>query len=146
MPNINPATGLCTDYLNHFAEAMMAIEMAGEMPECLDHLRRWRPMTYRQHFEASRFSNREAVIRAYQASDPELRTALESASATLNALLIATRDAVLHCHAANAEPLTRRALKDIRPLIARTAALINGGASGCRRVNTQAEIDAMFSR
>ena len=55
-------TGLSTDYLNHFTEAIMLLEMAGELPECLDDLRAWRPKTYTEHFATSRFSNREAVI------------------------------------------------------------------------------------
>jgi hypothetical protein len=65
MPNINPSTGLSTDYLNHFTEAVMALEMAADIPECLDDLRAWQPKTYLEHFAASRFSNRDAVIRAY---------------------------------------------------------------------------------
>ena len=146
IPNINPVTGLSTDYLNHFTEAMMALEMAGAMPECLDDLRHWRPKTYSEHFAASRFSNRNAVIRAYQASDPELRAALEAASRRLNAILAAARDAVVHDRVANADTLMRRALNDLRPLIARIAALINGCSSTSERASAQAAIDAIFGR
>ena len=32
--NINPATGLATDYLNHFNEAIMLLEMLSSCPEC----------------------------------------------------------------------------------------------------------------
>lgn len=32
--NINPRTGLATDYLNHFNEAVMLLEMVPDMPEC----------------------------------------------------------------------------------------------------------------
>ncbi|MEO8318885.1 MAG: hypothetical protein ABI561_11235, partial [Bradyrhizobium sp.] len=32
--NINPRTGLATDYLNHFNEAIMLLEMVPDMPEC----------------------------------------------------------------------------------------------------------------
>ena len=46
MPNINPATGLSTDYLNHFSEALMALEMVRDMPECIEDLRAWTPKTY----------------------------------------------------------------------------------------------------
>ena len=34
--NINPATGLATDYLNHFNEAIMLLEMLSSCPECRD--------------------------------------------------------------------------------------------------------------
>lgn len=34
--NINPRTGLATDYLNHFNEAVMLLEMIPDMPECAE--------------------------------------------------------------------------------------------------------------
>ncbi len=34
--NINPRTGLATDYLNHFNEAIMLLEMVPDMPECAE--------------------------------------------------------------------------------------------------------------
>jgi hypothetical protein len=55
VPNINPVTGLSTDYLNHFTEALMALEMAADTPECLDDLKAWRPKSYAEHFAQSRF-------------------------------------------------------------------------------------------
>ena len=58
--NINPATGLSTDYLNHFTEAIMLLEMLSSCPECLDDFLGWRPKSYREHFAASRFSDRDA--------------------------------------------------------------------------------------
>src|SRR3954464_8461593 len=76
-PNINPVTGLSTDYLNHFTEAVMVLEVIGTMPECLDDLRAWKVKTYPEHFAASRFSNRDAIVAAYRSADPAVRTALE---------------------------------------------------------------------
>ena len=48
--NINPLTGLATDYLNHFNEAIMLLEMLSSCPECRDDFLVWRPMSYREHF------------------------------------------------------------------------------------------------
>ena len=56
--NINPATGLATDYLNHFNEAIMLLEMLSSCPDCRDDILAWRPMSYREHFEASGFKGR----------------------------------------------------------------------------------------
>jgi hypothetical protein len=33
--NINPTTGLATDYLNHFNEAIMLLDLVATVPECL---------------------------------------------------------------------------------------------------------------
>src|SRR5450830_1066934 len=71
--NINPRTGLATDYLNHFNEAIMLLEMLSSCPDCRDDFLGWRPMSYREHFEASRFKGRVLAIAAYDAADPSLR-------------------------------------------------------------------------
>src|SRR5262249_33673402 len=44
--NINPRTGLATDYLNHFNEAIMLLEMIPDMPECAEDFLSWRPLSY----------------------------------------------------------------------------------------------------
>jgi hypothetical protein len=51
--NINPRTGLATDYLNHFNEAIMLLEMIPDMPECAEDFLGWQPLSYREHFTAS---------------------------------------------------------------------------------------------
>jgi hypothetical protein len=53
--NINPRTGLATDYLNHFNEAIMLLEMIPDIPECFEDFLDWQPMSYREHFAASGF-------------------------------------------------------------------------------------------
>jgi len=144
IPNINPATGLSTDYLNHFTEVLMALEMMAGIPECAGDLRAWRPKSYSEHFATSRFTNRDTVIRLYQAAEPALRRQVDQMSDALNALLVTARDAVLR------DPETaagQRATADVRLLIADLAALVNGAAdeSGAAP-NSQAAIDAMFAR
>jgi hypothetical protein len=145
---INPVTGLSTDYLNHFTEALMVLEMAGSAPECLDDLRAWRPKSYVEHFAQSHFAGRDAVIAAYRAADPAVRAALDAASDTLNALLARSRDAALGVSAPpGAETPTPYALPMLRRLVAQISAVINGGENGdAARRSRQAAIDAMFER
>ena len=52
--NVNPATGLATDYLNHFNEAIMLLEMLPSAPEFRDDFLRWQPVSYREYFAGSR--------------------------------------------------------------------------------------------
>src|SRR5476649_2118415 len=92
--NINPATGLATDYLNHFNEAVMLLEMLSGCPECLDDFLGWRPMSYREHFVASRFKGRDLAIAAYDAADPALRNCLDVLAGQMTAVLEATRAAL----------------------------------------------------
>jgi len=142
IPNINPVTGLSTDYLNHFTEVLMALEMVADIPECLDDVRAWRPKTYAEHFAQSRFTHRDAAIRLYKAADPALRKQVDWLSDALNRLLSDARDAVLCDPKTGAsKPAT------VRPLIAELARLMNGttGEPG-EGLNPQAAIDAMFAK
>ena len=71
--NINPVTGLATDYLNHFNEAIMLLEMLPMAPECKEDFLAWAPMSYCEHFAASRFRQRDLAIAVYGQADPALR-------------------------------------------------------------------------
>ena len=53
--NINEQTLLATDFLNHFNEIVMTLEMIPDMPEFLDVAQEWRPKTYQEHFRDSAF-------------------------------------------------------------------------------------------
>ena len=68
--NINPRTGLATDYLNHFNEAIMLLEMIPDMPECAEDFLSWHPLSYAEHFTASNFKARDLAISAYDSADP----------------------------------------------------------------------------
>jgi hypothetical protein len=49
--NINPQTLLATDYLNHFNEIHMLLDMLADMPDCLDDIINWEAISYQKHFE-----------------------------------------------------------------------------------------------
>ena len=53
--NINPRTGLATDYLNHFNEAIMLLEMIPDMPECAEDFLGWQPLSYARAFHGVEF-------------------------------------------------------------------------------------------
>jgi hypothetical protein len=141
IPNINPVTGLSTDYLNHFTEALMALEMAADIPECLDDLKAWRPKSYADHFAQSRFKNRAVVIDYYRVAKPALRRQVDRLSETINGLLIEAIEAATDSAA------TARRAAAIRPLMAELADLINATTEKpADRRSSQAAIDAMFLR
>jgi hypothetical protein len=125
--NINSSTGLATDYLNHFNEAIMLLEMLLEMPECREDFFAWQPMSYGQHFAASKFKDRELAIAAYEA-----RQAMK-----------------LDLSTPTAHSIADLAVRWLKPLVARAGAVINGtdarddvdpGPEG------QAAVDALMAR
>src|SRR6266480_3250783 len=88
--NINPKTGLATDYLNHFNEAIMLLDLLPQTPECIVELIGWEPLSYQEHFAASHFKDKELAIAAYMAAEPGARLRLDELADTMNALLVAT--------------------------------------------------------
>lgn len=125
--NINPLTGLSTDYLNHFNEAIMLLEMLPQLPECTHDLFAWRPMSYSEHFAASRLKERDAAIFGYEQADPKLREGLDTLAITMTAILTATCDAMQSgLPASETERISRRAVEWLKPLVARAGAVING--------------------
>ena len=60
--NINPSTGLATDYLNRFNEAVMLLDMLATCPEFRDDFLSWESMSYREHFRASHSRTRDLAL------------------------------------------------------------------------------------
>jgi hypothetical protein len=148
-PKINPATGLATDYLNHFNEAIMLLEMLSSSPDCLEDFFAWRPMNYREHFAASGFKGRDQVIAGYEAADPALRNSLDALAATMTAMLEATRVALRSGMPPEAGALIAEAVAAwLKPLVARAGALINGENDIKTSAATapQAAVDRLMNR
>ena len=145
--NINPRTGLATDYLNHFNEATMLLEMLSSCPDCLDDFLAWRPMSYREHFAASRFKGRDVAIAAYEAAEPGLRRRLDALAGAMTAMLNATRAALTaDLPAEAAGNVAGSAAAWLKPLIARAAALINGEVAEASHAARQAVVDGLMNR
>jgi hypothetical protein len=147
--NINPVTGLATDYLNHFNEAIMLLEMLRSCPDCIEDFLAWRPLSYREHFASSHFSGRDMAIAAYDAAEPALRERLDALTGTMTAMLEATRAALNSGLPPDAGGLIAEATAAwLKPLIARAGALINGEADTERGqpLAPQAVVDGLFAR
>ncbi|MDO9413151.1 MAG: hypothetical protein Q7T81_11315 [Pseudolabrys sp.] len=129
--NINAQTGLATDYLNHFNEAIMLLEMVGSSPDCLSDIRDWRPMSYREHFLESRFNGRDLAIVAYASADPAARASLDDLASTMTNVIEATRASMTpDLPFQTAGDLAARAARWLKPLVARAGAVINGEEDG----------------
>ena len=87
--NINPRTGLATDYLNHFNEAIMLLEMIPDMPECAEDFLTWSPLSYCEHFMASNFKARDLAIEAYEQADANIRADFDNIASTMTSILTA---------------------------------------------------------
>jgi hypothetical protein len=127
--NINPRTGLATDYLNHFNEAIMLLEMLSSCPDCIADFLDWQPKSYREHFIASGFKDRHMAVAAYDAADPNVRNCLDTLAGTMTAVLEAARMAMrANLPQPAAQRLAEQTVGSLKPLVARAGAVINGDA------------------
>jgi hypothetical protein len=81
---VNNASGLANDYLNIFNEIVMLIEQLPTMPELIDDILKWRPVTYQDYFAKSVLPGRGSALDAYAALDAGFRRDFESVVADLD--------------------------------------------------------------
>ncbi|MCK6454446.1 MAG: hypothetical protein L6R19_26895 [Alphaproteobacteria bacterium] len=143
--NVHAETLLATDYLNHFNEVVMLMEMISAMPECLDDLRAWQPKTYAEHFRDSSFTDRDLAVLAYENAPPQYREPFDRTVERLNRVVADGVDHIaaaigagkpdLVDHAAQRAAASARALIDVA----------NGIIHGHHDVADQRQIDAMLT-
>lgn len=90
--NINPDSFLATDYLNHFNEIVMLLEMAMDMPDLMEEAAGWKPASYVEHFQNSGFVARELVVKAWDMTSPGVRAQFEHVVSQLDSLILSILD------------------------------------------------------
>jgi hypothetical protein len=85
--NLSLVTLLATDYLNHFVEIIMLIELLPDMPDLAAECREWQPLTYREHFERSRIADRDLALESYAIVPERHRLPFETKSGELHVLI-----------------------------------------------------------
>ena len=127
--NINPVTGLATDYLNHFNEIIMLLEMIPDMPECVEDFLQWQPLSYAEHFVASNFKARDLAIEAYEQADAKIRTEFDYVTTTMTSILTAVGDAMREAtQDSTRNKLAQQAAGWVKPLVSAAGGIINGGS------------------
>jgi hypothetical protein len=125
--NINPRTGLATDYLNHFNEAIMLLEMIADMPECVEEFLEWQPRSYCEHFAASNFKARELAIEAYDSANPQIRTEFDNITGAMSSILTAVSQAMREVSQDKTRTtLAQQATGWVKPLAMLAGGIING--------------------
>jgi hypothetical protein len=145
--NINPKTGLSTDYLNHFNEIVMMIELYPSSPDMKDEILSWKTLNYRAHFEESGFRAKALALKGHDLAGNALKKQLDVIVAEIDTVLLEAQNAIAsekkHGDAANA---LAEAAEAVEMLIARASALINGhsGIEEASADDAQAAVDALF--
>ena len=135
--NINPRTGLATDYLNHFNEAIMLLEMIPDMPECAEDFLGWQPLSYCEHFTASNFKARDLAIEAYDSADQTIRAEFDNLTSAMTSILTAVGDAMRQARQDKTRAtLAEQATGWVKPLVMLAGGVING--------STEADVETIM--
>ncbi len=128
--NINQQTFLATDYLNHFNEIEMLIEMLPSMPECIEDICQWQPKTYESHFADSGFRDKDLAILAYQRAPKLVRKHFDETIAKLERCVVDAIETLKETYEMNAPErlgvLSEQFNVELRHHIDRASAIING--------------------
>jgi hypothetical protein len=95
---VNPASGLANDYLNLFNEIVMMIEQLPVIPELIDDILQWRPVTYQAYFAKSVLPGRTSALEAYRALDGAFRRDFEAVVADLDRRAVGAGVAIRRPH------------------------------------------------
>jgi hypothetical protein len=152
--NINEATLLATDYLNHFHELVMLLEAVASQPDDFsEDLFAWKPLTYEEHFAESGFRDKNLAIAAYHRAPPRVRVRFDDSVARLHSEatdLVAGIRAAIYGKQPDVDVLCAKAVGRLSVLIEEANAIANGefdtdgkdGTTG--EVSGQAAVDALF--
>jgi len=127
---INSTTFLSTDYLNHFNELVMMLDLVPDMPEMFEEAQEWQPKTYVEHFQVSVFTHKDLAIAAYDHVLDEDREALEFTVDLMNRTVERAFNAI-PAAIASGDPDALRALctafsQRLQAMIDRCSGIING--------------------
>ena len=82
--NTNEKTLLATDYLNHFSELIIVLDLIPDMPDCFEDVCDWVPKSYEEQFADSQFSDTALAIEAYAIAPAEYKVPFEKTVERLN--------------------------------------------------------------
>lgn len=143
--------GLSNDYLNHFSEALMLIELAAGDADAVRDLAGWRPIDYPSYFAASQLRRAPAALAAWAALGSERRAAFEAQVRAMDRLATAAIRALRPpCDPQAAAHVAEVTGPALRRLIARAGAFLNSGGAelpdGADAEAAQAAIDRLLER
>ena len=142
--NLNPTTLLATDYFNHFNEVIMLIGMVPDMPEIMDDVRDWHPVTYVEHFEASSIADRDLAIEAFPHVPSRFREPFDTTIGQINELVAEATDTLEKQLGSGQEDAVRESAdgfsRALQRLVDVAGAIVHGGEN----VMGQSEIDALI--
>ena len=142
--NINQQSLLATDYLNHFNEVAMIMEMLPDMPDFVEDVKSWEHKSYKQHFQESTFTDKDLAVAAYDCVPTPYLVAFEGAAGRAAKLVVSSvselEAAIQTGERERIELVTKEVCAGIEDLMSNMRSIINGELGTL----AQDDIDAML--
>jgi hypothetical protein len=132
---VNPASGVANDYMNHFNEILLMIEnLPALLPEMVDELLAWSPVSYRAYFEHSPLPGSVETLEIYDTLDEDFRRDFESMVELLDKIVMESIS-IIAAHrredgtieASEIDETCAKLSVQLRTVLDRTADLVNHG-------------------
>lgn len=86
---VNPKSGIANDYLNIFYELLLLVENLPVIPEMIDDVINWQPVSYTDYFQRSRLPGSSAALAIHEQMHPNLRNAFARMVGNINEVALA---------------------------------------------------------
>ena len=142
--NIDQRSLLSNDYFNHFNSIIMLLGLLPDMPDMLEEIDAWKPMTYVEHFQQSGLDFGPLAVECYEHAPPKLREKLERMAEDLGTLIDISRLGLRRLleigDKARFAEMSRRVARDMQDMVDTGGAIIHGYEESL----DQSSIDALF--
>jgi len=143
--NISSTTLLATDYLNHFNEIVMLLEMVPDMPDMIEDCKEWAPKSYQEHFRDSAFSDKDLAIEAYEHVPAKFRQPFEETIEHLNTIVAHAVKQLETIIETGDEDLLRATASAVTTSLQKFMDVASGIIHGSAKTMSQNEIDAALA-
>lgn len=142
--NVNEQTLLATDYLNHFNEVVMTLEMLADMPELLEEAKAWQPKDYIDHFRDSTIADKELAIEAYDHAPAKFKDPFEQNISKINHLILTSVERLENDILGGDMDLVRANASALSQVIQRLMDMCSANIHGSGTTMDQSEIDNLI--
>jgi len=142
--NVNEQTLLATDYLNHFNELVMTLEMLADMPELLEEAKAWEPKDYKEHFRDSTIADKELAIEAYDHAPPKFKQPFDQNIEKINQLIATSIERLDADIQTGDMELVRSNARALSQVIQRLMDMCSANIHGSEATMAQSEIDNLI--
>lgn len=142
--NVSEQSLLATDYLNHFNEIVMTLDMVPDMPELLDEAKAWQPKSYKDHFRDSSIADKDLAIEAYDHVPAKFKVPFEETIGQANNVVHAGIERIEKEISAGNPEMVRVACTTASQLLQKLCDHASANIHGSVSTMDQSDIDALL--